>query len=232
MSDRVIMVTGASRGIGRATVKALAGTGARLVAVARSAEGLEGTCTQVRQAGGICLAVPADVTSSQQIQRAIDDTVTRFGRLDGLVNNAGDAPMAQMHNFDVCSFDAMMAVNCNAVFYTCRAAWPVMMRQGGGCIVNISSVAAVDPFPGFQAYGASKAWVNAFTRALADEGRPHHIRVFAVAPGAVDTVMLRQHFPDFPPEQCLAPEHIAEAVAWILDDRARNTSGSVVTVRC
>ena len=231
MRDQVVIITGASRGIGRATAVMLAESGARIVAVARSQDGLAETQSLIENAGGRCYTAAVDVGSYDAVNELVKSIKRDFGRIDVLINNAGIAAVLKMEDCDVGVFDRMMMTNCHAIFYAARAAWPIFIEQGGGRIVNISSVAAVDPFLGFQAYGASKAWVNMFTRALADEGRPHSITVHAVAPGAVDTRMLRDNFPDFPDDQCLPPEEIANAIAWILDQRSNYASGSVVYVR-
>jgi len=124
-----------------------------------------------------------------------------------------------------------MAVNVNAVYHACRAVWPVMKKQKSGVIVNISSIASVDPFAGFAAYGAAKAWVNAWTKALADEGRRLGIRVFSVAPGAVETRMLRDPFPTFPADQTLRPADVADAVHALTQPGCRYATGQTVFVR-
>lgn len=231
MKDQVIIVTGASRGIGRATAVALAKLGGQIIAASRSPEGLAETAALIAESGGRCHTVAADLANYDAVKQLVASTAGDFGRIDVLINNAGLAGMWKIEESDVDTFDRMMAINCNAVFYACREVWPIMMRQGGGRIVNITSVAAIDPFAGFQAYGATKAWVNRFTEALATEGRPHNIQVFGVGPGAVDTQMLRQYFPDYPDDQCLRPEKIADAVTWILDPRSAHASGSIVYVK-
>ena len=231
MKSQVAIVTGASRGIGRAICVALAQTRTHVVAVARTDADLRETARLTEQAGGTCLTVASDVTDSRAVSALVERITQQQGRIDILINNAGSAPLAAIDEFPIPEFDAMMALNCNAVFYTTRAVWPVYVRQGGGRIINISSVASIDPFPGFQAYGATKAWVNAFTTALASEGRPHNIQVFAVAPGAVDTSMLRARFPDFPKDQCLTPGQVADAVTWLLDPRSTHTSGSIIYLK-
>ena len=231
MQDQVVIITGASRGIGRATALALADAGARVVAVARTLSGLEQTRALMKERGGACHIAAVDVSNYDDVAELISSTKRDFGRIDVLINNAGVAPSSKMEDYDLRVFENMMAVNCHGVFYATRAIWPIFIEQGGGRIVNISSVAAVDPFLGFQAYGASKAWVSTFTQALAEEGRAHNIQVHAVAPGAVDTKMLRDVFPDFPVDQCLPPEEIAHAVAWVLDPRSKHASGSVVYVK-
>jgi NAD(P)-dependent dehydrogenase (short-subunit alcohol dehydrogenase family) len=171
------------------------------------------------------------VCSPEDIDALIDGTIRQFGRIDVLVNNAGIAPQSRIEELDPALFETIMSVNVNAVYHGCRAVWPVMKKQGGGVIVSISSLASVDPFPGFTAYGAAKAWVSAWTRGLADEGRRFGIRVYSVAPGAVETKMLRDPFPDFPADQALQPSDVAD-VAWALaQPECRYVTGQTVFVK-
>ena len=165
------------------------------------------------------------------MERRIQAAVDTNGRIDVLINNAGIAANAKIEATAPETFEQMAAINMHAVFHACRAVWPVMRTQGGGTIINISSLAAFDPFPGFAAYGASKAWVNLFTKASADEGRPDNIRVFAIAPGAVETGMLRGPFPDFPSEQTLDPDDVAALIETLLNPRCAHASGSTIPVR-
>jgi len=215
MTEKVAIVTGGGRGIGRAICRRFARGGSFVVAVARSDDDLAGTAQLIGNDGGRCAVFAADVSRIEQVRAMVDFTVREGGGLDILVNNAGIAPKAEVNDFDLETFDRMIAVNVAAPFYAAQAAWPIMQQRGGGIIINLSSLAAVDPFPGFAAYGASKAFVEGLTRGLAKEGRPHGIRVYGIGPGAVDTEMLRGPFPDFPAEQCLRPEDVAE-LAWHL----------------
>jgi 3-oxoacyl-[acyl-carrier protein] reductase len=231
MTDAVVIVTGGSRGIGRAICQRFGKLGALVVAVARSAEELEATQAAVQEAGGRCHLCVADLCVADEIRAMIDETTRRFGRIDVLVNNAGVAPMCWLEDLDEALFNMIHSVNVAAVYHACRAVWPVMTAQNDGVIVNISSVASVDPFPGFAAYGASKAWINAWTRGLADEGRSKGIRVFAVAPGAVETRMLRTAFPDFPRDRTLQPSDIADVVGALVAPECRYASGQTVFVR-
>ena len=231
MADRTALVTGGGRGIGRAICARFARGGYRVAAVARSQDELAETARCVEADGGVCRAMTVDVTDAAAMESAVQSVVSEWGSIDVLVNNAGVAENAPLESFNVERFDRMVATNVNAVFYACRAVWPVMRRRGGGIIVNISSVAAVDPFPGFAAYGATKAFVNGFTNALSREGAEHGIRVYGVAPGAVDTQMLRGPFPDFPDDQCLKPADIAEAVWLMTEPVYQHSAGQVVYVR-
>lgn len=231
MNQPVAVVTGGGRGIGRATCVRLARTGCAVVAAARSTAELAETAAKVERGGGACLTVACDLRRSDDVNRLTQTVVDRFGRIDALVNAAGVAPLAHVEEMTSQAFDDLNAVNIKAVFETCHRVWPVMRKQGRGVIVNISSVASTDPFPGFAAYGASKAWVNLWSKALAEEGRPHNIRVYAVAPGAVETQMLRGAFPDFPADQCLQPEDVAELICELTNSASSYVSGETIFIR-
>lgn len=231
MANETVLVTGGGRGIGRAVCVRFAREGYRVAALARSQDDLAETTRCVEAAGGRCLTMTVDVTDPQAVEKAVRDVAGEYGSLDVLVNNAGIAENAPIESFDIDRFDRMIATNVNAVFYACRAAWPIMKGQGRGVIINISSVAAVDPFPGFAAYGATKTFVNGLTNGLSQEGAEHGIRVYGVGPGAVDTKMLRGPFPDFPADQCLQPDDIAETVLLMTQPVYQHSSGQIVYVR-
>jgi NAD(P)-dependent dehydrogenase (short-subunit alcohol dehydrogenase family) len=231
MTDWVVMVTGGGRGIGRAICERFAASEAQVVATARNLHELEGTRGIIEQGGGRCHVQAADLFCAEDIGVLVDSTIQRFGRIDVLVNNAGVAPRNLIEEMDEAVFNAIVAVNVTAVYRTCRAVWPIMRRQGGGAIINMSSVASVDPFPGFAAYGAAKAWINAWTKALAEEGRQAGIRVFAAAPGAVETRMLRDTFPEFPADQTLQPAEVADVVFALAQPEWRHASGQTLFVR-
>jgi 3-oxoacyl-[acyl-carrier protein] reductase len=231
MNESVVVVTGGSRGIGRAVCRRFAAAGAQVVAAARALSELDETRRTIEAEGGRCHVEPADVAQQGDIEAVIENVHRRFGRIDVLVNNAGVAPLSPIEDLDEPIFETIHVVNILAVYRGCRAVWPVMKKQGGGVIVNISSVASIDPFPGFAAYGAAKAWVNAWTRGLAEEGRAQGIRVFAVAPGAVETRMLRDPFPDFPKDQALQPFDVADVVFALAQPMCRYATGQTVFVK-
>lgn len=228
--DRTAIVTGAGRGIGRAIARRFAAAGMSVVLVARNEQELDETQRAISRSGGRSLPIRADVTREADVERIISETQEAFGRIDVVVNNAGIAPLASIDALEPHLFDAMVATNIRAVYLLCRAAWEPMCTAGGGTIVNISSVAGSDPFPGFGAYGGTKAFVNTFSRALHREGMPHGIRVFCVAPGAVDTQMLRTPFPDFPADRTLDPDEVAAFVESLLLPAAAHLGGQVLTV--
>lgn len=231
MSARTCMITGASRGIGLATALRFAQAGDNVVALARGQTDLEKAAQRIEAAGGVCYALAADVARGDDVRRAIQAAVQRFSRIDVLVNNAGVAALATVDKLDPAEFDRTYAVNMAAIFHATRAVWPLMKAQGGGVIINISSLAAVDPFPGFAVYGASKAWVNLFSQATADEGKPFGIRVFSVAPGAVETRLMRASFPDFPAAKTLDPEEVAAVIVSLCDPALAPCAGQTIFVR-
>jgi 3-oxoacyl-[acyl-carrier protein] reductase len=231
MGERIVVVTGAGRGIGRAICRRFAKEGAHIVAAARSTEDLLKTQRIVESEGGRCHTRSVDVSKPDQIEGWIADTIEQCGRIDVLINNAGVAPLAPIEKLTRDVFAANQKVNVEAVYYACRAVWPAMVKQGGGVIISMSSFSSVDPFPGFTAYGAAKAWVNAWTRGLADEGRAVGIRVFAVAPAAVETGMLRSAFPDFPADQTLDPGDVAEMVFTLAQPGCRHATGQTLFVK-
>ncbi len=230
LQGKAAVVTGAGRGIGRAIALRLAGAGMNVLAVARTAKDLKETASQASGMPGKVLPHKADVTRSEQVDAFVRRAVAEFGRLDVLVNNAGAAPLCKIDEITDSLLDDTLAVNVRAVVYACRSAWPALTRSRGA-IVNISSLAALDPFPGFALYGGTKAWVNTFSQALAGEGKPLGIRVFSLGPGAVETKMLRKVFPDLPADQALQPDEVAAAVEWLLDERAEHTSGQTLYIR-
>jgi NAD(P)-dependent dehydrogenase (short-subunit alcohol dehydrogenase family) len=215
--SKTCIITGASRGIGLAAALRFAKAGYDIVAAARSPGPLEAAARQIQACGVACEALPVDISEAAGARELIEVATKRFGRIDVLVNNAGTAPLSPIDQMSDEVFDDCLRLNCGSVFFLTRAVWATMRRQRSGTIVNVSSVASIDPFPGFAVYGACKTWVNAFTQAVAREGQPLGIRVFCVAPGAVETQMLREHFPDFPRDQTLAPDEVARLIEAVCD---------------
>ncbi|MEK6666902.1 MAG: SDR family oxidoreductase [candidate division NC10 bacterium] len=211
LKDQVVIVTGAGRGIGRAVALAFAREGAAVALAARTASELEGVADQIRRASGRALAVPTDVTREESVAALVEKTLAEFKKVDILVTAAGVAAFAPLVDTKPEDWDRMMAVNVRGVFLTCRAVLPSMMSQRRGTIINIVSVAAKRAIPGGAAYAASKHAVFGLTQVIAEEMRPHGVRVGALSPGAVDTA-LWDTVPN-PPDRSrmLRPEDVAEA---------------------
>lgn len=231
LKGKTAIVTGAGRGIGRAVARRLAASGAAVAITSRTADQLETTQRAIEHDGGRVVSIVADVADESAVTRLIEETHRAFGPVHVLVNNAGVAPLAAVEQMEPALFDSILRANVRSVFLCTRAVWDDMRAGDEGAIINISSVAAVDPFPGFAAYGAAKAFVNTYTRALAAEGAPHGIRVYAVAPGAVETEMLRGPFPDFPRDKTLDPNDVAALIETILSPSCRYLSGQTITIK-
>jgi NAD(P)-dependent dehydrogenase (short-subunit alcohol dehydrogenase family) len=224
------IVTGAGGGIGRAVALQLAALGYEVALVGRTAAALEKVATEVRAAGRPALVAAGDVGQSAAVTGIVARVVAEFGRVDVVVNCAGFAPLAGLQDTSDEQWREILAVNLSGAFYMTRAVWKLMERQGGGAIVNISSMAARDPFAGLGAYGAAKAGVNLLTLATAREGAAVGIRALCIAPGAVETAMLRGLFSteQLPAEKAMAPEEIAGVVGAFVEGTLRNASGETV----
>ncbi len=208
----VAMLTGAGGGIGRAAALLLARRGWRLTLAGRTRRTLEETAAAIPAAQSLILT--ADIADPAAAKRLVDDTFSRFGRIDALINNAGLAPLLPIEQTDPETLRRVFETNAIGPGRLIHHVWPVMAAQKSGRIVNVSTLGTRDPFPGFFAYAASKAALNLFAQSCAKEGAEHGIRAFSVAPGAVETGMLRALFSerDLPPEACMSPEDVAEIV--------------------
>jgi NAD(P)-dependent dehydrogenase (short-subunit alcohol dehydrogenase family) len=185
-ADKVVLVTGATSGIGHAIAVKFAAQAAHVVALGRNQAALREVETAVKDAGGDGLVLAVDVTDGDQTQRAIDETISRFGRLDVLANAAGHISSGSIEETSLAAWDAMMNVNLRAVFQLMQMATPHLIKTKGN-IVNVSSVTGLRSFPGVLAYCVSKAGVDQLTRCAALELAPKGVRVNAVNPGVVVT---------------------------------------------
>lgn len=230
----VAIVTGGGSGIGRAVCLKLAQAGYDLVIMGRSAETLEETASML-PAGVRSIVSRGDVADAGDVRRCIDSAMAEFGRIDAVVNNAGYAPLKPIDQSDPKLLHRTFAVNAYGPACMIHAAWPHLAARksdGGGCIVNISTMGTKDPFPGFFAYAAAKAAVNLMARSCANEGRGLGIRAFAVAPGAVETEMLRSNFPEskVPASAALPPERVADLVVECIRGEHNGRNGQTLFI--
>jgi NAD(P)-dependent dehydrogenase (short-subunit alcohol dehydrogenase family) len=216
LSGCVALVTGAGRGIGRSISRALAAAGAKMFLTARSADQLEKTAREIRGQGGEAEFLAADVSSERDVEAVYAAISKRFGRLDVLVNNAGQGFIGPVAELPVSALDAMMAVNVRGLYLFCQKALQMMIPARSGYIVNISSVAGFRVYAGQGAYAASKHAVMGITKGLAVEAQPHGIRVSAVLPGAVDTALMQSMRPDLDKTVLMKPQDVADAVLFLL----------------
>lgn len=187
LAGRVALVTGASSGIGEATALALGTAGAKVAVAARRADRLNDLVKKIEAAGGKGLALPGDVTQEATAKSMVADTVKHFGRIDILVNNAGINQFTQIENADLDEWRRVMDLNLMAALYTCAAAVPHMLSQGGGDIVNVSSMAAHKTSPMYNAYSTSKHALNAMSDGMRQELGLRGVRVCIIEPGATRT---------------------------------------------
>jgi NAD(P)-dependent dehydrogenase (short-subunit alcohol dehydrogenase family) len=229
MEKPVAIISGAGRGIGRATAIELAHRGYALALLSRSSEQLQ----QTAELAGNGLIVPTDVRRFDQVQAAVVQTSRELGRVDAVVHCAGLAPVVSLADMSVEEWHAVIDTNLSAAFYLYKAAWPIFQEQGFGVMVNVSSQSARDPFPGFGAYGAAKAGVNLLGWSAAREGQAIGVRVHTIAPGAVETEMFRQIMtPDqFPSEKTLAPADVAKVITDCVIGNLQYASGEVIYLR-
>ncbi|MBM4091388.1 MAG: SDR family oxidoreductase [Planctomycetes bacterium] len=222
IGGQVALVTGAGRGIGRAICTALGQAGAVVVAVARTTEQIEAVASEIVGAGGQAVAIRADVAVESDVCSLFDQLQERFGRLDVLINNAGLGRFGPVEQFAIADFDHVVAVNLRGVFLCCQQAVRMMIPQGSGYIINISSVVGFKGYPLQSAYTAAKHGVMGLTKSLAAELHGHRIRVSAVLPGGVDTDMASAARPDLDPTDLMQPEDVAQTVMYLLSlsDRA------------
>jgi NADP-dependent 3-hydroxy acid dehydrogenase YdfG len=191
MSDgilgKVVVITGASSGLGEAAARLLAAQGARLVLAARRAERLQSLTKALTADGGQALAVTTDVADRGQVQALVDGAVKAFGRVDVMLNNAGVMPQSLLERLKVDEWDRMIDVNIKGVLYGIAAALPVMKAQSSGHFINVSSVAGHRVGPGSTVYAATKFAVRALSEGLRQEVKPYNIRTTVISPGAVAT---------------------------------------------
>jgi NAD(P)-dependent dehydrogenase (short-subunit alcohol dehydrogenase family) len=214
LKDRAALVTGAGRGIGRATALALAREGADVALAARNREELEAVAGEVRALGRRALVQPTDVAVESEARALIDATVAAFGRLDVLVNNAGAVAREPLRELAVEDWDRVIAVNLRGTFLCSKFALEPMLARREGWIVNISSGAGKRGVATRTAYSAAKFGVVGFTDALDAEVRRQGVRVHVVCPGPVETQMRREGFPDEDPATLSQPEDVADAVLF------------------
>jgi 3-oxoacyl-[acyl-carrier protein] reductase len=244
LRGRSAVITGGGSGIGRATALLFAERGASVVVADRDETGGTGTVDLIGQAGGTAVFEAMDVTSSDDVERAVRSAVERFGRLDIIFNNAGLAmSFTPIEQVDDQFLNRLLDVNVKGVFYGCQAAAPIMKAQRGGVILNMGSTAGIRPRPGLSAYNMSKGAVITLSKSLALELAPFGVRVVALCPVATDTPMLphfmgeidheegkRRFVESIPLGRLNTPEDLARAALWIVSDEAAMVTGTAFEV--
>lgn len=187
IEGKVVVITGASSGLGEATARLLSAQGASVVLGARRADRLQSLADELTGSGGKALAVTTDVTDCGQVKRLVDAAAQTYGRIDVMINNAGLMPRAPLERLNIDDWNRTIDVNIKGVLHGIAAALPHMKQQKAGHIINVSSVAGHKVGPGFAVYAASKFAVRALSEGLRQEVKPYNIRTTVISPGAVAT---------------------------------------------
>ena len=250
MAGKTVVLTGASTGIGRATLDTLCAEGAKVVASARTASKLQAAVDEVTAAGGTALAVPADMSDDAQVGKVIDAALSEFGGLDVLVNNAGvgygyraqrpdsmlpivESPLEDWHH--------VMGINLDSVVFASRRALPTMIEQRSGSIINVASILGMVGHHDAHAYTTAKGAIINLTRSMAKTYGPFNVRSNVLAPGYIDTPMIAEYTEYLnadetktawgcPMERTGRPDEIANSVLYLASDMSTYTNGLVMAV--
>ncbi|HEY7347349.1 MAG TPA: SDR family oxidoreductase [Ktedonobacterales bacterium] len=228
LQDTVVLITGSSKGLGRALAHAYAGAGARVVINARGAAALEATRSELIAKQAQTLALPADATRPADIARLVDLALSHFGRIDVLVNNAGilgPSPRPNMAEFAAADLAEIFRANTIGPVLMTQAVLPHMLKQQNGLIINITSDAGQTGYPGWGGYGAAKAALELITESWAAELEGTGVRVNAVNPGDLQTEMHQLAFPGEDISDRLDPFSVTDLFLWLASDKAASVTG-------
>lgn len=222
IKGKVVVITGASSGLGEATARLLSAEGASVVLGARRVDRLKSLASELAGSGGKALAVPTDVTHCDQVKKLVDTAVQKFGRIDVMINNAGLMPQAPLERLKIDEWDRMIDVNIKGVLYGIAAVLPYMKQQKAGHIINVSSVAGHKIRAGATVYAATKFAVRALSEGLRLEVKPYNIRTTVISPGAVATELpnsvtdpdTARHLKKFYADTAIPADSFARAVAF------------------
>jgi len=224
IDGKVIVITGASSGLGEAAARLLSSLGATVVLAARRADRIQALSHELSLGGGRALAVTTDVAQFAQVQHLADTVIETYGRIDVLINNAGLMPLSPLDRRKVNDWDRMIDVNIKGVLYGIAAVLPTMQQQRSGHIINVSSVAGHKVRPGSTVYSATKTAVRVLSEGLRQEVKPYNIRTTVISPGAVDTELsasvtetdVADNVKKFYAEVAIPADSFARAVAFAI----------------
>ena len=229
LNGKVAIVTGGSRGIGRATCIALAREGAKVVVVGRHEASCKEVVAEITKGSGIAIAVKADVSIESEVAAAVDAAMNHFKRIDILVNNAAvNLPYRAVVDLSLAEWNTIVATNLTGSFLCCRAVLPVMIAQRYGKIINMSSRGGRQGEAGRSPYRSTKAAIINFTECLAAEVKEHGIDVNAICPGAVATDMMSEITNGNVPSYAMPPEDIAAVVVFLASDESKAITGTAI----
>ena len=227
LNEKIVIITGASKGIGYSVAKLFSLEGAHVILFARNRQHLENLAVEIIEKGGKANYYPGDVSDENDVDNFFSYVKENYGKVDIVVNCAGVMINRSFHEMDSKTWDNVIDINLRGTFLFCLSSFKIMKKQMSGIIINISSlsgVKGVEKFPGLCAYNSSKYAIAGLSESLALEGRPFNIRVCTVSPGAVDTDMLQQSFSGL--KSIMKPDDMAQLLLYISTDAGRFFNGS------
>lgn len=231
LENKVAIITGGGRGIGKATAIALAQAGARIVVAARTSSEIETVANEIQTMGGQALAIQTDVSNEKEVQHMIQKTIQVYERVDILVNNAAvNIPPKSLVDLTLEEWNWVMGINLTGVFLCSKYVLKHMMNQQSGKIVNVSSIGGRHGGKGRAPYRPSKAALINLTECIAAEAKEHNINVNTVCPGATITDMIRDIFPNRDTRTMMLPEEVANVIVYLVSDSAQALHGTSIDV--
>ena len=230
LRDRVAIVTGGGRGIGREIALLFAGEGAKVTVSARSHDQIAEVVEEIASSGGEAIGISADVSVEDDVRKMVDETIDRFGRIDILVNNAGILEPSPVAAADSALWRRVIEVNLIGTFYCSKAVTPALIERGWGRIINMSSRSGKIGRPSLTAYCASKHGIIGFTKALAEELAPFNITVNAICPGFVETDMVPETVREQVGDKIIKPSQIAELALYLSGESASSINGEAINI--
>jgi NAD(P)-dependent dehydrogenase (short-subunit alcohol dehydrogenase family) len=247
LKGKIAVVTGGGRGIGQAIAFAFAKVGAKVVITSRKAQDLEATADEIKAFGGEAFPLSAHLGKMDDIKKMVSTVMDKFGRIDILVNNAGASPaINSVLESDERLWDTIMNLNLKGAYFVSQAVANIMVKQGGGKIINIASVDGFNPEPGVSIYSISKAGIRMITRAFANELNSYNIQVNTIAPGPISTKMMNSHWGHLSPEEAQKakeavekmlpsgrignPDEIAGAALYLASAASNYTTGAEIII--
>lgn len=228
LKDKVAIITGGGRGIGKAIALGFANQGAHIVVAARTESEVISVSEKIKKIGSESLGIVCDISYEDQIKNLIEQTINKFNRIDVLINNAGIGSMRPVYATQLESFEKVLKVNLTGTFLCTKHVWQPMKNSGGGSIINVSSLGGLVGYPLLTAYCASKWGQIGFTKACAEEGKKDNIRVNAIAPGKADTAIRATIKED--KTKMLTPEDQVDACVFLASDESRYITGQVISL--
>lgn len=216
LQRKIAIVTGGGQGLGAAICKSIAQAGATAIVGDIQLEAAEKIAQQIRETGGEAIALPLDVSNTEQVSETVQKVRDQYGAIDILINNAGTDKTVSIEELEIADWDRVLSVNLRGAFLLSKAVFPIMKQQGRGHIVNVTSTAAKRAWPNATAYHASKWGLLGFSHALHTEARPHGVKVTAIVAGGMQTPFILDRFPDTPLDVLQPPENVAETIRYVL----------------